>query len=63
MAAAAKRPSVKHSVRYDEPSAVSRRLQKAVCGAWVYPSEVSARDDVTCPRCQEWWASNEAMEI
>jgi hypothetical protein len=57
---------VLHTVRWDDPSAGSRRAVRAVCGEWVTPAEVAddrKRERVTCARCLEWLAGFEAMEV
>ena len=55
-------PHATHFVQYDEPSATSRRSQKAVCGEWTRPQDVvTARADVTCTRCLQWLAEYEEM--
>lgn len=53
-----------HFVAFDEPSATSRRLQKAVCATWVHPREVAFdRDAVTCPECQAHMDASDALEF
>lgn len=45
-------PEPLHALVVDHPSASSRRLQKAECGANVWPSEMAPTlDDITCPKC------------
>jgi hypothetical protein len=58
-------PVVLHFVWWDEPSARSRHhAQRAVCGLWVAPNEVSLdRDRVTCPDCKKRCDEFEALDI
>lgn len=42
---------VLHFVFHDEPSATSKKLQHAACGAWVSPREVARVVAPTCPEC------------
>ena len=45
-------PALKHYVWYDEPSATSKRSQRAVCGSWVAPYYVvMQREQITCLSC------------
>ena len=55
---------ISHFVQFDEPSATSKRSQKAVCRSWVRPTEVAdQRDDVTCPQCLTWLDEYERLDI
>lgn len=53
-----------HHVRWDHPSARSKRLQRAVCGSLELPRDVALNsEDVTCPACVTWLEEFEALEI
>src|SRR5262245_33150610 len=53
-----------HWVRYDEPSATSKRLQLTVCGRWVPPREVAhGGDELTCLDCARWVDEFESLEV
>lgn len=56
------RGRVLHDVCADEPSATSKRSQKARCGEWVRPNEVARNaDHVTCEDCRRLIAEYDAM--
>jgi hypothetical protein len=54
---------LKHFVWWDEPSATSRSLQKAVCGAYVQPrAVVFQREEITCTECERLVKAFDALE-
>lgn len=52
-----------HYVFHDEPSATSKKLQRAACGEMVDPKVVARVAPVTCPKCLEARNAYEAMDI
>ena len=53
-----------HFVRWDDPSAKSKRRQRAICGAWVNPRDVvNDRDALTCVECARACEEFEALEL
>jgi hypothetical protein len=52
--------ALRHWVRWDEPSATSRSLQKTLCGIWVQPrAVVTQREQITCEECARLVALHE----
>lgn len=55
---------VRHYVFSDEPTATSKRLQRAACRKMVAPKEVAYQDDaITCPGCRAAYDAFQAGEV